>query len=237
VDGRHRFEGALEVITRWTAGEGRYEGYAATARNLAEMGLPCELVEESQAVPIIMDAVNRRHLSKGARAYLAVMMHRENIKDGAGRKSRTECGITAPELATEAGVSLRLMEDALSLHKTFMAREDLRKRFEAAIWVGAGLAKLAAGVEAYLNTGSEPDEEPETDEQKQKRLAVERVETALQKWVGVTTAFKTWETLTPDGKAAVTDAGVAAVLSLPPFVQLSISNALAKYQGAESAEA
>jgi len=229
VDGRHRFEAAAELIKRWGKPLAGFDKvYTPQAERLMNEGLPCEEVQESEAVPIIMDAVNRRHLSKGARAYLAVMMHRENIKDGAGRKSRSECGITAPELATEAGVSLRLMEDALSLHKTFMAREDLRKRFEPAIWVGAGLSKLAAGVEAYQKTGEEPDEEPETDEQKKKRLAVERVETALQKWVGVTTAFKQWETIPADGRETITLAAKETVLALPKEVREALYAALLK---------
>lgn len=229
VDGRHRFEAAVEVITRYCqeGADGQTHPFAEKARELATIGLPCEEVQEADAVPIIMDAVNRRHLSKGARAYLAVMMHRENIKDGVGRKSRTECGITAPELAIEAGVSLRLMEDALSLHKTFMGREDLRKRFEPAIWVGAGLSKLAAGVEAYQKTGEEPDEQPETDEQKKKRLAVERVETALQKWVGVTTAFKQWDTIPADGRETIANAAAETVLALPEPVRFAIHQALA----------
>jgi hypothetical protein len=225
VDGRHRFEAALEVIKRFLGSEA-FPVFAAMAQKLADEGLPCEEVDEADAVPIIMDAVNRRHLSKGARAYLAVMMHRENIKEGSGRKSRTECGITAPELATEAGVSLRLMEDALSLHKTFMARADLRQRFEPAIWVGAGLAKLAAGVEAYQKTGQEPDEEPETEAQAKARIAQERIETAMSKWVGVTTAFKHWDTIPKDGRITVIQSGVDAVLALPEEVRRAIANAL-----------
>jgi hypothetical protein len=227
VDGRHRFEAAGQVITRYAGlGHANAEARAMAEKFLSE-GLPCEEVKEEDAVPIIMDAVNRRHLSKGARAYLAVMMHRENIKDRAGRKSRTECGITAPELALEAGVSLRLMEDALSLHKVFMAREDLRKRFEPAIWVGAGLAKLSAGVEAYQKTGSEPDETPETDQQKAARLIEERTVTTMEKWVGITTAYKHWGTLPDPARETITAAGVKTILALPPEVRSAIREALA----------
>lgn len=227
VDGRHRFEAAHEVIRRFIGLEGKvFVDVAAMAQKMADHGLPCEEVQEDDAVPIIMDAVNRRHLSKGARAYLAVMMHRENLKDGAGRKSRSDCGITAPELAVESGASLRLTEEALALHKIFTAREDLRKRFEDAIWVGAGLMKLSAGIQAYMKTGEEPDEEPETEAQKKNRLAVERVETALQKWVGVTTAFKQWETIPLDGRETITKAATETVLALPEAVRQAISDSL-----------
>lgn len=227
VDGRHRYEAAAEVISRFTkTTPGQDYPHAEMARRFGSEGLPCEVVPEESAVDIIMDAVNRRHLSKGARAYLAVMMHRETIKDGPGRKSRTECGITAPELAREAGVSLRLMEEALALHKTFMAREDLRKRFEAAIWIGAGLNKLIAGVEAYLKTGQEPDETPETETQRQARIALERVETALGKWTGVSTALKHWKTIPPSGREEIIRVGVETILATPAEFRAALTAAL-----------
>lgn len=227
VDGRHRFEAAQEVIQRWgKALSGFDKVFTPMAERLMNDGLPCEEVKEEEAVPIIMDAVNRRHLSKGARAYLAVMMHRENLKDGAGRKSRSECGITAPELALQSGASLRLTEEALSLHKIFTTREDLRKRFEDAIWVGAGLMKLSAGIQAYLKTGAEPDEVPETEEQAKNRIAEERLTSALGKWTGVTTSLKTWSALTLDGQTEVIRVAGDTIREAPAEFRAGILDAL-----------
>jgi len=177
-----------------------------------------------------MDAVNRRHLSKGARAYLAVLMHPEiaAVKVGRPDKSRSECAINSEELAKTAGVSPRLVDDAIAIYRQFAARADVRASFEDGIWVGRALDKILSGIKGFLATGQDPDEEEETEEAKKSRLAVERVETALQKWVGITTAFKQWETLTPDGKSTVTQAGVDTVLALPAYVKLSISEALRK---------
>ena len=224
VDGRHRYEAAKEVIHLYGK-----EANEPAAQALAAHGLPCEEVAEADVVPIIMDAVNRRHLSKGARAYLAVLMFPEAAKEAAKRiKAGTPSAFSAEGLAREAGVSPRLIEDAIGLYHAFAEREDVRQRFEPAIWVGAGLAKLRAGIKGFLTTGEDPDEEPETEEQAKKRIAMERVETALQKWVGVTTAFKTWETIPLASRETITTAGVETILALPSEVRAALYAALLK---------
>ena len=228
VDGRHRYEAAAEVLRRWVLAETETEN--AVAEQLSSAGLPCEEVAEGEVVPIILDAVNRRHLSKGARAYMAVLMLPEiarEAKRGGDQAKRIESALlTGEDLAVKAGVSPRLIDDAVSLYRQFEARPDVRNKFEDAIWVGAGLANLLAGIKGYLKTGQEPDEEEETEAEAKARIAQGRIETAMQKWVGVTTAFKHWETIPKASREPVIKTGVETVMALPEEVRKAISDAL-----------
>lgn len=236
ADGRHRFEAARVVVRNYSGLGHSDEAARETAHCFETIGLPCEEVAAADVVPIIMDAVNRRHLSKGARAYLAVLMFPEAalLEKRGGDRSKTAqnavlvtpsktaqnavllpTAFSAENLAREAGVSPRLIEDAIGLYHAFAEREDVRKRFEPAIWVGAGLAKLRAGIKGYLATGEEPDEEPETDEQAAKRIAMGRTETALGQFVRVQSALKFWDTLPPDCREIIIENGCQTMLEAP----------------------
>jgi hypothetical protein len=178
VDGRHRME-AVRVIVKRYLGEG-----CAVARRFAEQGVPCELVAEAEVTAIIQDAVTRRHMSKGARAYLAVLMQPEVATEekrsrGGIKTALNAVLITAEALAKRAGVSLRLIEDAIALYRKFEERKDVRKKFEDAIWVGAGLATVKAGIEGYLATGQDPEGKRETEEEKKARLSSQWLYTGL----------------------------------------------------------
>jgi hypothetical protein len=133
---------------------------------------------------------------------------------------------TAAAVAKEAGVSVRLVEDAIALYRQFEARGDVRKKFEDAIWVGAGLAKLRAGIEGFLATGEVPDEEPETPEQARKRISAERVETALRQWVGVTTSLKHWATMPKAGREEVVARAAATIQEAPEDFRESFLSAI-----------
>ena len=223
VDGRHRYEAACQVA-KMSYAEPQRE---AIARKLATDGIPCEIVTENDVVPIIMDAVTRRHMSKGARAYLAVLMEPEVAADAKDRqKQGAPSAFSAEGLAKRAGVSARLVEDAIALFRIFEKRGDARKKFEDAIWVGAGLAKLRNGIEGFLATGKEPDEEPETPAQAKARIAQERVETALKQWVGVTTSLKHWETMPALGREEVVAASARTIREAPGEFREALTKAL-----------
>lgn len=227
VDGRHRFEAAVKVAITAYADPAR----DSIARKLAKDGIACELVQENEVIPIIMDAVTRRHMSKGARAYLAVLLDPSVATEEkrGGDRSKTALNavlLTAESLAARAGVSVRLVEDAIALYRQFESRGDVRKKFEDAIWVGAGLAKLRAGIEGYLKTGKEPDEEPETEAQARARIAQERVESALKVWTGVTTTLKHWKTMPAAGREEVIRIGVETILETPPEFRAALTAAL-----------
>jgi hypothetical protein len=227
VDGRHRYEAAVKVATMSYAEPER----EAIARKLATDGIPCEIVSEGDVVPIIMDAVTRRHMSKGARAYLAVLMEpgvATEEKRG-GDRSKTAANavlLTAAELSKRAGVSLRLVEYAVKIFRIFESRGDIRKKFEDAIWVGAGLEKLLAGIEGFMATGKESDEEPETPAEAKARIAQERVETALKVWTSMNTSLKFWDTMPTDGRKEITTRAANAIREAPGEFREALTKAL-----------
>jgi len=185
----------------WIA-DGRHRWTIALAEGMDTV--PCELIEEDDVVGTIMDGVQHRHLSKGGRAYLAVLMHPEVAKDSRERqKAGTPSAFSAEGIAKESGVSPRLIEDAIAIYRQFEKRGDIREIYEDGIWVGQGLAKIRAGIEGYLKTGIEPDEEPETDEQARKRITQERLETAMSNWTRITTSLKHWETIPAAGRREI----------------------------------
>jgi hypothetical protein len=218
VDGRHRFGAASEVVKRF--------GESEVARRIANEGIPCEEVTEADVVPIIMDAVTRRHMSKGARAYLAVLMEPEVATDAKSReKAGKPSAFSAEGLAKRAGVSPRLVEDAIALFRIFEKRKDVRKKFEDSIWVGAGLAKLRAGIEGYLATGKEPEAENESEEQARARIAMERVESALKPWTSVTATLKHWGKMPKSGREEVVRVAASTILEAPEEFRVALATA------------
>jgi hypothetical protein len=205
--------------------DGRHRWTIATQYDLETV--PCEVVAESDVVAIIMDGVQHRQMSKGARAYLAVLMHPEVAKDAKDRqKAGTPSAFSAEGIAATAGVSPRLMEDAISLYRTFATRGDIREKFEPAIWVGAGLAKLRAGIEGFKKTGTEPDEEPETDEQAKARIAEERVQTVQGKWVEIKSALKFWHKMKPESQKDIIRHAAACIFETPEDFRRELIEAL-----------
>lgn len=201
----------------WWIADGRHRWTIAKQYGLATV--PCEEVAESDVTAIIMDGVQHRQMSKGGRAYLAVLMHPEvatEAKKGGNQAKRTECALlTGETLALTVGVSPRLIDDAIGLFREFGQRGDIREKFEPAIWIGAGLAKLRAGIEGYKKTGQEPDEEPETEEQARKRINQQRVETALLQWTGVTTSLKHWKVMPRGGQKEVIKVAADTIREAP----------------------
>lgn len=222
VDGRHRMEAVREIIHRHGS------THCPMALRFRDQGVPCELVAEEEVASIIQDAVTRRHMTKGARAYLAVLMKPEVATEADKRKKATQFGgsalnaepqpsaLSAEALAKQAGVSPRLIEDAIALYRLFEKRRDLRKKFEDAIWVGAGLAKLRAGIDGYLATGEEPDETPETPEAHEKRMSLKRYDESATRWVEVKLSLKHWEIISSTHREELIEHAAMCLLESPP---------------------
>ncbi|MEI6605133.1 MAG: hypothetical protein WCP35_07475 [Verrucomicrobiota bacterium] len=162
ADGRHRVEYARKVAATSYADPVRN----AHALSLAIVGIPCEEVQPEDVDTIILTALKHRNYSKGALAYLAVLMQPEVAKAISGKHRNSSSAISAEEMAKKSGVSERMMEYAIRLYKTFAERDDARVIFEPSIWVGASLDRLIGGVEHFVKYGVDENETPETEEQK-----------------------------------------------------------------------
>lgn len=144
--------GVLEVVkvVGMEIVDGRHRVAAAIEAGLTEV--PYTEVTEAEAAKIIDGTITgRRHWTKGARAYFAVLMHPEvaSLKRGAGSHSKSAFSAdltTKEELCERFGVSKRLMEQAVELYQKLDGKTNLRDRIEPSIWAGIGLGNLLTGI-------------------------------------------------------------------------------------------
>lgn len=137
ADGRHRWKASLE-------GE------------LPEVPV-CE-VSFDEALSIMESTmIGRQHFTKGQRAYAAVVLHPEAATASEeGKKSRTECGISLPDLAAKFGVSYRLIEQACQLYRELDKSKTLRAKHEWRVFAGYGLGAVIAGISGGETTTAKP---------------------------------------------------------------------------------
>ncbi len=226
VDGRHRYEAALQLATQQFADPAQ----EAIARAFETAGVPCVEIPESQVSATILSSVNRRHYSKGALAYLAVLICPEVATEATKRKKAGLPSAAAAEgLAARAGVSPRLIDYAIRLYRTFAAREDARLRYEPGIWVGNSLERVLGGVESFLK-GHDPEEAPESEAARDQRLATERAGKTVDRLDQLCTAFGYWEDMLPEGQTMIIERVGLFVTESPPEIRAAIAATLTALQ-------
>lgn len=220
----------------WWIADGRHRWNIATRNNLEVV--PCEEITEDQVVSVIMDGVQRRHLSKSGRAYLAVLMHPEiatNATHGGDRKSnRNNCGLiedgvnpplTQAALAEQAGVSETFIRYAVDLYRKFEKRKAWREKYEAGIWVGNGLDKTLAAIAAEEATGKD-DEKPESAEEAKRRIYHQFVNRALRGWTPITGTLKDWKKLKKDDREQFVELAADTIREAPEDFRSALLAAL-----------
>lgn len=159
VDGRHRHAAGREVMR---VGVPQRNG---VAMSLSKRGFPCVEVRKDEVEEIILDATVGKPVSKGARAYLAVLMFPEVATEAKrGRPAANKSAVSAEYLGQRVGVATRLIEYAIWLYREFEKDEAARLKFEPSIWVGYGLERVKSGMEGMKagNEGEEDDTPEET---------------------------------------------------------------------------
>lgn len=226
VDGRHRYEYAKAVASN------RYADPAkeAHARSLEIVGLPCEEVKIDDVDTIILTALKHRNYSKGALAYLALLMRPEVATEAKARekagKAVEPCAFSAQGLATETGVSLRLMRYAITLYQIFKTHASMRPLYEPAIWVGGDLGRIIGGVNSRITTGVDPADAPESPEQTKLRQAGEYAVHALDRLTKLEVTLRNWEAMLPEGRASVIERTVAVLSDAPADLRQAILTGL-----------
>ena len=142
VDGRHRCKAALEAGLKQ---------------------VPIERVPEDQALALMESTmIGRQHLTKGQRAYAAVVLHPEVAIEPSqgGRPTKTpalSAGVSdMPTLSAKFGVSLRLIEQACQLYRELDASKTLRAKHEWRVFAGFGLGAILAGLAGDESTTGKP---------------------------------------------------------------------------------
>lgn len=152
--------------------DGRHRLAAAEAAGLESV--PCFVRPAEQTLAIIEGTLaGRRHWTKGMRAYFLVGLHPRVVSAKKGRPSKSEkchsvAFSTAADLADANGLSRQLVDQAVDLYRAFHAPDHkpgspeaieaaaLRERYEIAIWAGAGLGAVLAGIGGGETTVGKP---------------------------------------------------------------------------------
>lgn len=133
--------------------------------SLLGKSVPCRLVADADAASIIVASlVNRRHLTKGAQAYLAAPLFEHvlteskarriaNIKAGASDPALSAVtGRTLEDVALACGISLRLVEQAFEVIRRFAKSPEQKAQWEPEII--AGEIGLGAAIQAMAGQES-----------------------------------------------------------------------------------
>lgn len=131
ADGRHRLAALIEA-----------------GAEIEDECVPIIEIAEAEALRTIESAViARRHLTKSARAWMAICLHPKAAGDGKkGPNSALSAEFTQEELAGRWGVSVRMIEDAASLYRKLADAPRSRATIELSIWAGTGLRQLINGL-------------------------------------------------------------------------------------------
>ena len=196
---------------------------------------PCEEVRPEDVDTIILTALKHRNYSKGALAYLAVLMNPAIVagaKHGGDRKSRaTKCLLIEDatlepriaDFAKHAGVSASTMKEAIWLYKFFEEHTAQRISCEPGIWVGNSLDSVKAGALAY---GVGKKDRKETAAEKAERIAAEDAEKAATRFMQIEVSMRKWETLLPEGKTMVIEKALRMLTSTPDDFRQAILTGL-----------
>lgn len=226
VDGRHRYEYAKAVAAK-SYGDPACEAHA---RSLEIVGIPCEEVKPEDVDTIILTALKHRNYSKGALAYLAVLMRPAVATEAKARekagKAVEPCAVSAQGLATETGVSMRLMRYAITLYKIFKTHATMRPLYEPAIWVGGDLERIIGGVNSRISTGVDPADAPESPEQIKLRRAGEYAVHAIDRLTKMEVSLRNWEAMLPEGRSSVIDRTVEVLRDAPTELRQAILTGL-----------
>lgn len=241
VDGRHRYLAVKDIVQDNGPLSTSYilnPAHMANADKLTQDGMPCVEIQESEVKDVILDAVKRRHLSKGALAYLAVLLNPKiaaEAKRGGDRKSkgRKELLITDATLgariidfAKSNGVSETTMKRAIYLFKLFDGRDELRLKCEPGVWVGNALEYVIDGAESIIKFGFDPKKTDETPEQKAERLAGEYAVHTMDRLTKLEVTLRNWEAMLPEGRASVIARTVEVLGDAPADLRQAILTGL-----------
>lgn len=223
--------------------DGRHRLYAAKAAGLD--AVPCVAIDEADVTNVVLDAVNRRHMSKSARAYLGVLCHPEvatgaEARQKAGKKAPSAQNaeglkgnsaqnaefFTTEKLAQKVGVSSRLIDEAVWLYKAFQEKKSLRDKWEPSVWVSS-LSSVRAGVLSPTSNPAEADDEDEQAKLKRAQLEARRnAERVCKALSDSKKHLQKWETLDEVQQLKVTQYAEQFAANLPEPVRDAMRKAL-----------
>lgn len=197
IDGRHRYYGAKEA--------GIFE-------------VPTVQVPAEQASAIIFSAViARRHFSKSALAYTAVITHPQVASAGQGSRSDLGTSVLNTEvLAKKAGCSRAYIEKAAELFRITASYPAIRRDCELAIYSGSGLLGVISHAKARL-AGRDTKSAPEKG-----RYTANYDDLGPSAGRTLGAAFAHWQNLSPEAREKTVENTVEGLMKAPEDIRASI---------------
>lgn len=202
VDGRHRWLAALE----------------------AGVTVPTVEVDDSEIPEVIQDAVTRRHFTKGALAYMTVILHPEiaaakrgnpqlgNEKTIENSQLHTECAIG--DWAKKIGVHRNTMVQATELYRLVSRYKSQQEKTDAAVWAGAGLGALISGIKANKDKLEAGEEIP--GEALQDKRVIQYEKLAVRTVTSIGTVFENWQKIPEEWQDYTLDKLSDSIAALQP---------------------
>ena len=208
------------------------------ARRLQLKLVPTILVPDTDVASIIIGTLlNRRHYSKGARAYLAyplmqkaweeaVKRKQECLKRGGSTLSALRDTKTVEELAESIGIGRTLFIQARDVHEAFEKKPKLREQFESDILTGeTGLGAVKAGIAGQEKTKDKP------------RNQEDQFELFTSAWDTLNTRFKYWRKFDEEEKTEAIEKLQKTIKAMPPELRGELKKTLAAIEKEEKANA
>lgn len=196
VDGRNRWDSHKDV--------------AAEDKPLA-----CVEIPETDVRQVILTAMIRRHMTKQARALMAVQIHPEVAQEAkAGRpKQGAEYPINQPALAAIVGVSLETMKEACLFWRE-IALENKTKREER-------ISQVLGGISFDQVRDGKPGEETKgkpREAEKPALLLLRNANSMIRQW-------PSWDALTPEARVNTTEKMAEAMRQAPREIREAVTAA------------
>ena len=219
VDNVILLDSALRVV------DGRNRRNACRAAGLL---VPTRIIPDDQVIAAILSALgNRRHLTKGAMAYLLAPLLKPAVEEARTRRaanlatdrplSGLSGAVTVESLADGYGFGRSLLFQALELHEKFKAKPELRTQFEERILTGElGLGGAMQAIAGKLATEDQPRNVRPPD-----ALILRAVTDLRNRWDG-------FKTLSEDKRSEVAAAFVAAAPEWPAEIAAATAAAWRK---------
>lgn len=217
ADGRNRWAGHME-ITATSHGD---EEMDRLAERWQAKGLPCVEVSEEEVPSIILSAITRRHMSKQARALMAVKAFpavAEAAPKGGDRRSKGNHYplITQESLALQVGVSAETMKDACQFWRNIALNPKTREERMNQVFAGMSFERVQQGEKGAQTTAG-------------KSRNPDKVWTLMTRNANsIKLHWNDYKTLEPDKQISILEHLTEAFETAPPEVKTALITALEK---------
>lgn len=206
---------------QWLIADGRNRWEASRSID-PEKPIPCVEVGPEEVREVILAAGTRRHMSKQARALMAVMVYpeiAEDAKAGRPKKSPDEQGISQVALAKLVGVGLATVEEACRFWRAISLTPKTRDERLNQVFSGVSFERIEQGDSSAKASGGKerPPSQPAL-------LLLRNANSMIKQW-------SSWQEISPEARVKTTEKMVEAMRGAPAEMREAIQ---AAWEGGEA---